>query len=214
MAFDDPGFFFAPPPAQRPSGLWVVGDADLTAPSTRIPEDSLLVIGQPPGDLDAIFVAPDAEALGIPPISMETVEELVAGLPFEPTMMALSTIAACVWFLGRDRDAHLRLAEDVFGTGRPIFDRLRRFVAEGPNHLVFNEQHLIVLMRLMVTGDASGSAASRSAASIASCSSARRLSSASAARSPALPPRLAPSFAPLRAPLARPSLNPERRAVR
>jgi hypothetical protein len=70
-------------------------------------------------------------------------------------MMALSVISACVWFLRRDQTRHLRLAEDVFGTARPIFGKLRSFLAEGPNHLVFNEQHLGVRQRLMVTGTAS-----------------------------------------------------------
>jgi hypothetical protein len=155
MAFDDPNHFFARPPAQRLSGLWVFGEAAPAAAPAQVPDGSLLIVGDPPSDLDAIFVAPDAEALGIPPASMETVEALIDNLPFEPAMMALSVIAACTWFLGRDQAAHLKLAEDVFGTGRPIFEKLQRFVAEGPNHLIFNEQHLIVLMRLMITGGAS-----------------------------------------------------------
>jgi hypothetical protein len=69
--------------------------------------------------------------------------------------MALAVIGASTWFAGNDQSKHLRLAEDVFGTGRPIFDKLQEFVAEGPNHLIFNEQHITVLMRLLISGSAS-----------------------------------------------------------
>ena len=121
----------------------------------EIPENSLFVVGNPPSDLDAIFVAPEADALGIPRVGIETVEEMLGRLPFEPTMMALAVIGASTWFAGNDQSKHLRLAEDVFGTGRPIFDKLKEFVAEGPNYLIFNEQHITVLMRLLITGSAS-----------------------------------------------------------
>ena len=121
----------------------------------EIPEGTLLVVGEPPSDLDAIWVAPEAEALGIPPVSLGTVDELLADLPFEPAMMALSVISGSTWFAGNDQSKHLSLAEEVFGTGRPIYKKLREFVAEGPNHLIFNEQHLTVLMRLLITGPAS-----------------------------------------------------------
>jgi hypothetical protein len=149
-----PPRLFLPDTVQRPSGLWVAGAQQPPPGLPEIPDGQMLIVGRPPSDLDAIFVAPEAEALGIPPVSIETVEGIVGRLPFEPAMMALAVISGSVWFAGNDQAKHLRLAEDVFGTGRPIFERLRRFVAEGPNHLVFNEQHLTVLMRLLVAGQA------------------------------------------------------------
>lgn len=47
----------------------------------EVPEGSLLVVGRRPSDLDPIFVAPEAQALGIPPMSIATVEELLEHLP-------------------------------------------------------------------------------------------------------------------------------------
>lgn len=151
----EPPRIFVPDVSQRPSGLWVATEEPRAPLLPEVPEGSLVVVGRPPSDLDPIFVAPEAEALGIPPVSIATVEELLGRLPFEPAMMALAVIGASAWFAGNDRSKHLRLAEDVFGTDRPIFDKLKEFVAEGLNHLIFNEQHITVLMRLLITGSAS-----------------------------------------------------------
>lgn len=150
-----PPHLFVPSMAQRPSGLWSSAEVPARAPVPELPEGMLFVVGEPPSDLDAIYVAPESEALGLAPVGLPTIGRLLADLPFEPAMMALSVISASVWFAGHDQSKHLSLAEDVFGTGRPIFEKLREFVAEGPNHLIFNEQHLTVLMRLLVSGASS-----------------------------------------------------------
>jgi hypothetical protein len=42
--------------------------------------------------------------------------------------------------------------------GRPVLDRLRSFVREDPHHLIFNEQHLAVLTRLLLVHGAGGEA--------------------------------------------------------
>ena len=76
----------------------------------------LLVVGKPPSDLDAMAVTPTAEDLGSIPLTMESVEGLLAELPFEPAMMALSIFSAGAWFAGADPARHLALAE-IFGTG-------------------------------------------------------------------------------------------------
>ncbi|HWI97133.1 MAG TPA: hypothetical protein VNS60_13800 [Solirubrobacterales bacterium] len=112
----------------------------------------LLVVGKPPSDLDAFAVAPCAEDLGIDPLTLDQVKGLISGLPFEPAMMALAVFSAGAWFAGADSAKHLALAEEIFGTGRPIIEKFREFSAAGPKHLLINEQHLAVLMRLLITG--------------------------------------------------------------
>jgi hypothetical protein len=144
-----------PPGAVRESGLWTPVDLPPVQPPPEIPEGMLLVVGKPPSDLDAMAVTPTAEDLGLIPLTMESVEGLLAELPFEPAMMALSIFSAGAWFAGADPARHLALAEEIFGTGRPIIGKLREFVAAGPKHLIFNEQHLAVLMRLLITGSSS-----------------------------------------------------------
>jgi len=67
-------------------------------------------------------------------------------------MVALAAINASVWFVGASQAKHLKLAEEVFGVGNPILKLIRRFMAEDAQHVVFNEQHFVMLMRLLITG--------------------------------------------------------------
>jgi hypothetical protein len=75
-----------------------------------------------------------------------------------PAIFGVSAIAAGTWFAGMDQTAHMRLAEEVFGE-RPIVDRFRTFLRQDRHHLIFNEQHVTVLTRLLLQhgrpGDAS-----------------------------------------------------------
>ena len=151
----EPSHLSLPGEVQRPSGLWTPVDLPPAQPPPEIPEGMLLVVGQPPSDLDAFAVAPCAEDLGIDPLTLDQVNELISGLPFEPAMMALAVFSAGAWFAGADSAKHLALAEEIFGTGRPIIKKLREFSAAGPKHLLINEQHLAVLMRLLITGASS-----------------------------------------------------------
>lgn len=155
MANGETPHLFLPGEVQRPSGLWTPADLPPAQSPPEIPEGMLLVVGQPPSDLDAFAVAPCAEDLGIDPLTLDQVNELVSGLPFDPTMMALAVFSAGAWFAGADSAKHLALAEEIFGTGRPIIEKLRKFSAAGPKHLLINEQHLAVLMRLLITGASS-----------------------------------------------------------
>lgn len=150
--------------AQRPSGLWAPAPntgvpaespAELVIPPSPEPDNAILVVGEPPSDLDAYFVAPDPEALGVEAPSLEAIKEVVGTVPLEPAIFGMSAIAAGCWFAGRDQAAHLRLAEEVFA-GRPIMDQLRAFLREDPRHLIFNEQHLTVLTRLLLSYGADG----------------------------------------------------------
>lgn len=129
----------------------------LHVPVAATPDGSLLVVGQPPSDLDAFFVAPDPEALGQTTPSLEAICETLRLVPVEPAMFGLAGIAAAAWHAGTDQEKHLKLAEEIF-VGRPVLDLLRAFVKEDPHHIVFNEQHLTILMRLLLIHGADGDA--------------------------------------------------------
>jgi hypothetical protein len=88
--------------------------------------------------------------LGFPPVMhMDVVLELVASLPFEASMSYLGPVAAGLHHARHETRLHLRLAEEVFGEG-PMLDAIRRFVAAGPDRLVFDERYLAALQRLLV----------------------------------------------------------------
>jgi hypothetical protein len=129
----------------------------LHLPESQLSDETLLVIGTAPSDLDAMFVAPDPEALGMPNPSLESVCELLRSVPVEPAMFGLAGIAAACWHAGFDQAKHLALAEEIF-VGRPVLEQLQAFVAESRNHVLFNEQHLTILMRLLLIHGADGDA--------------------------------------------------------
>jgi len=133
------------------------GDGQLVVPPSGLPDKTLLVVGEPPSDLDAYFAAPDPEALGERNPSLEAICETLRVVPVEPAMFGLAGIAAATWHAGTDQVKHLKLAEEIF-VGRPVLDLLRRFVGEDPHHIVFNEQHLTMLMRLLLVHGAEGEA--------------------------------------------------------
>jgi hypothetical protein len=157
---------YVPAMIQGESGLLVPSTLakepnDVKSPFVALPEGepdrSLLVVEDPPSDLDAVFVAPDPEALGESNPSLEAICETLRAVPVETAMFGLAAIAAACWHAGRDQAKHLKLAEEIF-IGRPVLDRLRKFVAEDRHHIVFNEQHLTILMRLLLIHGAEGDA--------------------------------------------------------
>jgi hypothetical protein len=134
---------YIPAMIPRESGLFVpsalakeandVKSPLVALPEGELPDRSLLVVGDPPSDLDTVFVAPDPEVMGESNPSLEAICETLRTVPVEPAMFGLAAIAAASWHAGTDQAKHLRLAEEIF-IGRPVLDRLRKFVAEDRHH--------------------------------------------------------------------------------
>lgn len=89
------------------------------------------------------------ELIGAGPNNIEEVLEQVRELPFEASMSYLSVLATGLYHARRDTRLHLRLAYEAFGEGRAL-DIIRVWLAAGPDRLVFDERHLMVLQRLLV----------------------------------------------------------------
>ncbi len=107
--------------------------------------------------MDVMFAAPDLEALGGDNPDLDELCALLRTVPVEPAMFGLAGIAAATWHAGQDQSQHLALAEEVFA-GRPVLDRLKAFLNEEPQRVVFNEQHLTILTRLLLIHGAEGDA--------------------------------------------------------
>lgn len=92
---------------------------------------------------------PTSADLGLPQHSYDELVEVVCQLPFEMSMRASAILQALL-----DRDARLdgatqlRLAERLM-PGSWVLDRLRQWIAE-PDHVIFSEQALFALQRLVV----------------------------------------------------------------
>lgn len=164
---DPPPRILIPGMVERKSGLLVPStfakeSADtrpglLHLPESGLPDEGLLVVGAAPSDLDAMFVAPDPEVLGMANPTLESICEVLRSVPVEPAMFGLAGIAAACWHAGVDQAKHLALAEEIF-VGRPILEQLQTFVADDRHHVIFNEQHLTILMRLLLVHGADGEA--------------------------------------------------------
>lgn len=89
------------------------------------------------------------ELLGFQSPSLEEILELIGGLPFEASMDYLSVLSVGLYHARRETHLHVRLASEVFGTGL-MMDRVRDFIARGPDRLVFDERYVTVLQRLLV----------------------------------------------------------------
>ena len=89
------------------------------------------------------------ELLKVPPLHLEIVVEMIAALPFEAAMSYLSPIAAGLYHAHHEPRLHLRLAFQVFGQG-PMLEEIRKFMAECPDRLIFDERYLSALQRLLV----------------------------------------------------------------
>lgn len=148
---------YLPPVVRRASGLLlprastVARDAPslLATPRPSAPANAVVLVGEPPSDLDGMMVAPDAEALNLPQLGFDDLQEVLREVPAEGACILLGGLAAAVWHIGFDRARHRELAEDLFD-GRPVLANMLQFFAEDEQHLLFNEQHIYVLLRLVL----------------------------------------------------------------
>ena len=142
-----------------PSGLWVPADLPrapaMPAPDA-LPEElrpqppAIAVAERPPTDADVVVVYADEEAVGLPISSRAEVEAMAAAVPLVPALVGVARLAAVTYALPTDRDAQLRVAEEIFGKGA-ILNRLQAFTrSEKPRGMVFAEQNMFVLLRLLI----------------------------------------------------------------
>jgi hypothetical protein len=110
----------------------------------------IAVVEHPPTDADVVIVYADEEAVGLPISPRTAVEAMAAAVPLAPALLGVARLSAFTYALPTDRDAQLRLAEEIFGKG-PILDRLQAFTrSEKPRGIVFAEQNMLVLLRLLI----------------------------------------------------------------
>jgi hypothetical protein len=89
------------------------------------------------------------ELIGTGPEHLEDILEQIRELPFQPAMSYLSMLATGLYHARRETHLHLHLAHEAFGDG-PVFKLIQRWLAAGPDRLVFDQRHLTVLQRLLV----------------------------------------------------------------
>lgn len=89
------------------------------------------------------------ELIGRSPGTLKMILTQIRGLPAQASMSYLSVLATGLYHARRETHLHLRLAHEAFGEG-PVLELIQRFLAGGPDRLVFDERHLTVLQRLLI----------------------------------------------------------------
>jgi len=97
---------------------------------------------------DIIFCAPTPEELELPTPTLREVIQLIASVPFEPAMRALSVLTAELHHHPQDRARHLELGADLYRG--EIGAKFKAFVEESPSHVGFDARYVAALQRLLV----------------------------------------------------------------
>jgi hypothetical protein len=154
-----PGFIHIPRWRKRASGLIVPSSvADLAVspeammqpPAELMPKPApIAVTGRAPADLDQMCAYVDESALKLRVSTAASLRKDLARVPFEPAMQLVAFIAAKVFACRRNLEAQLELAKWLYGDD-DLLRRIREFIAETENPVVFAEQNCIVLERLLI----------------------------------------------------------------
>lgn len=88
--------------------------------------------------------------LGMPPRSIDDVRGLVAGLPFEPTMLHIAVLMGRLHPVLADADGHWALAQVFYGTRPELLDAYQDVLQGQPGRVLFSPQVLMMLMRLVL----------------------------------------------------------------
>jgi hypothetical protein len=156
--------FIVPSWRELPSGLLVpssVADRLAAADSgdaARIPPElwgepaPVAVVDTLPMSADQLAGALNEAELGLEVSTLEQLVELVRLLPFERSFLLVARLAAALSDMREDASAQLELVRtwDVPGLPDAIEQVLRRHEAEGRRLVIFAEQYLTVLQRLLV----------------------------------------------------------------
>jgi hypothetical protein len=155
---DDPSLYL--PLWQRlSSGLWAPGS--LSADAIRVeplPAEvrellphprAVLGPGRAASSLDQIVVKPTEADLGLDPLPLDEYPTLASTLPFEPAMVAICRLSAMLWHTRTDPAAQLSVAR-VFFNEAPILARFEAFLRAESHRVLFSEQQLFLVQRLLI----------------------------------------------------------------
>jgi hypothetical protein len=153
---------FAPRFTALPSGLIVpssVADRVATEPpeiwvpaELRTPAQPVAVVDRLPMSADQFAGAINEDELGLPSSTLPQLIALVSTLPFERCFLLVSRLLAKLDDIRDDAHAQLEVVRswDMPGAAEVLEKIVRRHEAEGGRIVVFAEQYLTVLQRLLV----------------------------------------------------------------
>ena len=153
---------FAPRFRQLDSGLFVPSSvADRIAetppeiwlpPELRQPAQPIAIVDDLPMSADQFAGAMNEEELGLPVSTLDSLVGLVRLLPFERCILLAARLQAKLYDIREDADAQVEIVRywGMIELADAIEEVLRRHRAENRRLVVFAEQYLTVLQRLLV----------------------------------------------------------------
>jgi hypothetical protein len=139
-----------------PSGLLLPSERAVSAPrfalvlGERVGQDApLAVLHDVPSFHTQVKVFVDEDALGLPRTSLAEAVAASRHLGFEPSAVALGVLSAWVDASPYSTAAHVAISECIFGDPR-LVEAIRQALRRREGTVVFAEQHLVALARLVV----------------------------------------------------------------
>jgi hypothetical protein len=150
---DEPEIFL-PAGYRASSGIYLpssFGHGDATAiPAGLLDEPALVVAGTPPSFLDQIFAYAIQEELGVPVTPAEAIVAALREIPFWPAFRVLARYQRDLWPVRVKQEGQLELLHRWYGTKGTFVERAEVFLRRSPHHMLFSEQQLFALQKLLI----------------------------------------------------------------
>ncbi len=109
----------------------------------------VIFAGAPRGVDTRVKAYIDEEKIGLTKSNLADLREMTTQIPFERSMFALARLAAKVYGASADGERHLEIASEFFANTNILHD-IRRAIAQEDHLVVFSEQLIYLLMRLVI----------------------------------------------------------------
>jgi hypothetical protein len=139
---------------RAPSGLVLPTEVP-RVPRVALPaelgvEASLLIAARAPAFIDQVLVFATQEELGLPVTSRDVVLDAICEIPFWPAMKFLARFQRDLWPVAREQGGQLELVRRYYGAEGDYARRATAFLRAGLQHVLFSEQQLFTLQKLLL----------------------------------------------------------------
>ena len=103
-----------------------------------------------PSELDQMWVVASEFDLGRAQTSLADLREMATRLPFEPAVLNVAALQARLDPILTSQERHWDLAQAFFAGRDDLLPGLETFLREGPMHVIFSPQALMLLTRVLI----------------------------------------------------------------
>jgi len=150
----DPPRIFLPPEYRTAEGVIIPQDvvrsnAIPLPPELRV-DPATVIVGEPPSFLSQVYAYATETELGFPEMPVEAAIAIAGELPFRASIRVIARFQRDLWASRVDQQAQLSLAQAWFGVDSEFVRRAERFLRAASNHVVFSEQQMFAVQKLLL----------------------------------------------------------------